>query len=206
MSKEKKPLYVTDVREACWIWLHEPDSRPYKGKPVPPRYRVSLLFDGKSPEWKTFQKQLDAWVDASVETFVAENPHKRNRIVRREPYHPQIDQNNKETGAYIVTFKRRATFKDKNTGKEIAVRVPLFDTKGAPLPEGQVIGNGSRLRVSYTVRPYATDLICGVTLDIKAVMAHELHDRPALDAQSYGFDVEDPEIDEAEGRYDAAVF
>lgn len=208
MTKEKKPLYVTDVCEARWIWLHQPDTRPYKGQPVPPRYRVSLVYDGNSPEWQTFQKQLDAWADEAEEAFRVANPRKRGSVPRLVPYQPEVDNNDNETGFYVVAFQRRAAFADKSTGKDVAVRVPIFDAKGKPFPEDQIVGNGSRLRVSYTVRPYATNLACGITLDIKAVMVHEVNDRPARGAQHYGFDVEaaDPAQETCEDEPDAVVF
>ncbi len=208
MTKKKKPLYVTDVCEARWIWLHQPDTRPYQGNPVPPRYRVSLVYDGNSPAWRTFQKQLDAWVEGAEEDFRAANPRKRGAVPSTAPYRPQLDKDGNETGFYLVSFQRRASFFDKKTGKDVAVRVPIFDSKGAPFPEDQVIGNGSRVRVSYTARPYVTYLGCGVVLDIKAIMVYEANDLPSQDAQHYGFDVEaaDPAQETCEDEPDAVVF
>lgn len=87
------------------------------------------------------------------------------------PIRPELDADNQPTGRYMATFKTGEQYKPQVFG----------------LPEGQMVGNGSKVRVSFTPAAYE-GFGGGVTLYLNAVQVVELVAYQPNSPSAYGFD------------------
>lgn len=115
-----------------------------------------------------------------------------------KPWKDEVDEEGNPTGKIVFNFKQRAKFKAKD-GKEINIKIAVFDAKGQPLlPEvADKIGSGSVLKISFEVRPFCTPAIgYGITLSLKAAQVIELVEYGGGgNATSYGFEQEEDGFD-----------
>ncbi len=168
---------------AVWPKVNRPDTK-FNADGV---YTVDLRLEGKTAE--TFKAIIDAHVTASYDTAVKDNPKAKKSIVEAFPYKAETDEEGDDTGATLFRFKRNAVGKNGKTGETWTNKVKLFDAKGNPC--AVIVGGGSDLKVSFTIRPYymSSTKNAGVTLDLLAVQIIKLVQGGS--AESYGFGEEE---------------
>lgn len=94
---------------------------------------------------------------------------KRDAINEREPFTPEYDDNDDETGRYIWKFRTKAEIKG------VPRKVALFDAKGSRLQNVNPWG-GTEAIVAYTASPYIIpgSKMAGVSLRLEAVQVLRL--------------------------------
>lgn len=94
-------------------------------------------------------------------------------------------------GDTFFKFKTKSTYTTKS-GDVLNRVIPIYDSKGKPLPKDTEVGHGSIVKVAYSIHPYyKTKTIKGLTLYLNAVQVLELVERGERDATSYGFGAEE---------------
>lgn len=159
---EKKQRFITPVGEAKWAWLHKPKA-PYQGDAEKgSKFMIDVCFDTvKDPAWAKWGADLRAMANGL-----------------KLPIKKEMDENDQPTGRLFVTFK---------TGEKYPPGV--FDRYGKTIPESVMIGNGSKVRVSYTVNHY-DGFGGGINLYLSAVQVVDLVEYKGRSAEGYGFTAE----------------
>lgn len=175
---EKNIRKLTPVGFAKWAHLHTPKP-PFidangkaKGEP---KFQVDICFSTDEPAWKDWANALAAEIKA-LPTQI--DKHTGQPVLKQMPIKRELDADDKPTGRYYVTFKTNAKFKPG-----------IFDKFGEAIPESILIGNESKIRVSYTPAPYDT-FGGGIALYLNAVQVLELVEYQSQNAAAYGFEVE----------------
>lgn len=110
--------------------------------------------------------KIKAAAKASLDQAKKENPKKAAKM-KAGPLPFEIDE---DTGTVVLKTKRLASGTSKKTGKKWTATIPIFDAKGKPVTGEVRIGDGSEGRVSFSIRPYYTDLVgAGVTLSLEGL-------------------------------------
>ena len=182
---EKKERKVTPIGEAKWAHIHNPKAA-FVENGVPkgaPKYQIDVVFSQDNPEWS-------AWAKAVMETLrsIPEAIDKKTgqTLQKQTPIKRELDENDQPTGRFYVSFKTGETFKPG-----------VFDISGQPIPENVLIGNGSKVRVSYVENVYPA-FGGGINFYLNAVQVVELVEYKSQSAASYGFPVEAKPVDGTE--------
>jgi len=182
---EKIKKLLTPVGFAKWAHVHTPKA-PFKekdGKPKgDPKYMIDVCFSPDDAAWKEWATALKA---AIVALPVQIDKQTGSPIAKQMPIKRELDIDDKHTGRYYVTFKTGEKFKP-----------PVFDRFGIEIPETILVGNESKVRVSYTLSEYIA-FGGGIALYLNAVQVIELVEYRASTADAYGFEVETPTSSEA---------
>jgi len=188
MSEQKKVIVkgTSPVGNANWFKLVKPDAKFQK-------YSVDLIVED-SPELQQLINKMDEMV---AETVVeakgkAKDANAAKKIIdsQSRPVEPQLDSEGKETGKYIMKFRAAASGKKKDSTIYTIPAPQVFDAKAKPITgaakESLQVPNGSLIRVSYELSPYALATgSCGVTLKPKAAMI--IKSQSVQDASQFGF-------------------
>jgi hypothetical protein len=162
MATEKKERLLTPVGEAKWAHVHIP-KEPFAGdKDKGKKYSIDVVFDPTDPAWKAWGADIKSRAPGG----------------KGVPIKQEKDEGDNPTGRYFSTFK---------TGEQYPPRV--FDKYGKEIPKDVLIGNGSKVRVSFTPATYE-GFGGGLTLYLSAVQVLELVEYKGRSADAYGFDVE----------------
>lgn len=172
---------ITPLGEAQWPYLQTPDTK-FDADGV---YRVNMIFD-KTPEVMQLIDKLESILNDYVDN--ARNVD-RKRVDTVKPVYEELDD-----GRIQLKFKQNAVITPKDRTKDpINVKIAVFDKFNRPLDESNKIGNGSKIKVSFTPTGYyqASGRAVGLTLRIVAVQVRELvtYEDPT-DGNSYGFEAE----------------
>ena len=170
---DKKERLLTPIGFAKWAHVHTP--RAAFDEKEKPKYQIDVCFSSTDPAWIVFAKDIMA--------RLAELPAKIDRatgekVKHRSPIKRELNKDDSPTGRHCVSFKTGEQFKPN-----------VFDKYGKPLPESDLIGNESKVRVSYTPAPYE-GFGGGVTLYLNAVQVLELVPYQKQTAAAYGFESE----------------
>ena len=159
---EKKTRYVTPIGEAKWAWLTKPKAG-FAGDPnKDPKFMIDVVFDiTKDPAWAKWGADLRAMSKGL-----------------KLPIKKELDANDQPTGRFFVTFK---------TGEKYPPGV--FDKYNQAVPESVLVGNGSKVRVAYTVNEY-DGFGGGINLYLSAVQVVDLVEYKGRGAEGYGFTAE----------------
>lgn len=192
---EKRERFTSPAGVADYPWLNQPDTK-FNAAGV---YRVKVRIP--SEEAADFAEKLDKLYEAGVAEMVEEAYNKaltKKPGLKREAFDKTVKYSDKpykwatndegdETGELEVTFKSNASYLDKKTGKNIALKVHLFDAKGAPSKAR--IGGGSTIKVSFQVIPFPPAAFgTGISLRLNAVQVLDLVTfGGGANANSYGF-------------------
>jgi len=97
----------------------------------------------------------------------------------------------KETSVYKFNFKQKAIGKPKNE-EPFPISIDVFDAKINPWPKDVLIGNGSLVKVAFTLYSWnsAAQNGVGVTLQLKAVQVVN-HIPYEHETRDYGFQLEE---------------
>jgi hypothetical protein len=193
-AEKKKVERFTARGIAVWPRLEVPDTKFDKDGV----YQVRLALEGKAA--KSLIKQVDEWMDASLEAAKEANPKKASKMVLSDPpYKPEYvrdedgDETEEETGRTLFNFKLKAKGTKKD-GTEFSRKPVIFDSSLKPMVSSK-IGGGSELVVSYTI--YFFDMAvpggkgaiaCGVSLQLVGVQVLKYVEYTgAPDAEGLGF-------------------
>lgn len=172
-----KPIITSPTGIARWPWLNKPDARfdpDGKGK-----FKLDLELD---PTNEAHKKFLVGLKNKTIE----KHPQGRPPIIK------QKDENDHETGKYLVRFKS-------------AYRPKVFDEHGHFLPDGIEVGNGSLVRVAF-VENFYDAFGGGMNLYLQAVQVLNLVEPKGMDAPDFGFEVKDAETTDTIPETDDEVF
>jgi hypothetical protein len=159
---EKKIQETTPIGEAMWAHVHKPRAFQSGGRDQgPPKYSIEVYFDPNDPKWKEWCAKVRAAAGKGT-----------------VPIKWEENEQDQRTGRLYASFKTGEKFKPA-----------LFDRYGLPLPEGTMIGNGSKVRVNYSPNAY-DGFGGGVNLYLNAVQVLDLVEYTSRDAKGYGFDAE----------------
>lgn len=104
---------------------------------------------------------------------------------------PSMGTGETKDGETYFKFKKKASYVSKKTREVVHTTVPIFDSKGKPLPKDIEIGNGSRVRVAYSILPFHMSKVNnGLSLRLEAVQVIELRQYGA-NAENFGFKEEE---------------
>lgn len=175
---EKKERKLTPVGFAKWAHVHTPKEafRDKSGRVQgDPKYQIDLCFTQDDPQWKEWSSKIMAEIKAMPQQIDKKTgePIKKQVPIKRE-----LDSADQPTGRFYVTFK---------TGDKFQPGV--FDRFGIAIPESILIGNESKVRVSYTPVAYE-GFGGGIALYLNAVQVLELVEYKSANAEAYGFEVE----------------
>lgn len=175
---EKKEKKLTPIGEAKWAHVHTPKA-PFKDShgatKGDPKYQIDVVFDSKEPAWTTWAKDVMDKVRALPEQL---DKHSGAPVPKQSPIKRELDEADKPTGRFYVTFKTGDKFKPG-----------VFDRFGNPIPESVMIGNGSMVRVNYVENTY-TAFGGGINFYLNAVQVLDLVEYKTQNATAYGFTVD----------------
>lgn len=158
---EKKQQITTPIGEAMWAHVYKPRAFQSGGKDQgAPKYSIEVYFDPNDPKWKEWCVQV------------------RNVGKGTIPIKWEENEQEQRTGRLYASFKTGEKFKPS-----------LFDRYGKPLPDGVMIGNGSKVRVNYSPNAY-DGFGGGVNLYLNAVQVLDLVEYKSRDAKGFGFEAE----------------
>ena len=158
----KLPMNVTPVGTAAWPWLNTPDTG-YEEDGV---YQVKMIFNKKDV------KEIQAIVDP----LMAGGKH--------NPVKPELDDQDKPTGNFIINFKLKAKGKTKSGGSYPQKPIIRDSANNRVLNK---VGAGSKLRIAYNAVPFNQGA-GGVTMRLKEVKIIELVEYVKKDEVDWGKD------------------
>lgn len=174
---EKKERRLTPVGEAKWAHVQTPKSAfvdEHGNTKGQPKYQIDVVFSPGEEKWAAWAKDIQDQIRALPEQEDKKTGHK---LAKQSPIKRELDADDNPTGRFYVTFKTSDKFKP-----------PVFDHFGRQF-DG-LIGNGSKVRVSYTENIFPT-FGGGINLYLNAVQVLELVEYGNRSAESYGFKVDD---------------
>jgi len=158
----KKETKLSPLGEAKWAHIHEPKP-PYQGK-GDPKFEIDVVFE-KGGEWDAIGKE--------VATISKENGFEQMPIKKEK------DKEGEYTGRFFIRFK---------TGEQYPPKV--FDKFGQIIGPETLVGNGSTVRVAYTMAEYSA-FGGGITFYLQAVQVDDLVEYKGNSATDFGFPVEE---------------
>jgi len=180
----KNSRLTSPIGVAEWPKLQEPDTR-FDEVGV---YSVDL----RVPKAKA--KDFIAKVNAIHKEAVAEytNGKAMPKVAPLPVYVVEDDEGNK-TNEVKIRFKVKSKITSRKTGQTWERKPKLFDAKGAVYQGEDIIGSGSKLRVSAEVYAWKSSFGVGVSLQPIAVQILDLVPFTGAggSADSFGFDVEE---------------
>lgn len=171
-EKKKHERLVTPVGIAKWAHVNKP-KEGYK-KNDKPKYQIDVVFHPDDPEWRAWAGGL---MDKVKALPVQKDENTGETAKHKSPIKRELDEDDKPTGRFFVTFK---------TGEQY--KPGVFDKAGEPMVD-VLIGNGSKVRVNYSPAEY-DGFGGGITLYLNAVQVVELVEYKKQTAEAYGFPVE----------------
>lgn len=180
---EKKERKMTPIGEAKWSHVHFPKPAfvdEHGNAKGTPKYQIDVIFSQDNTEWAAWAKK----VMEALRALPEQTNKTGEKLQKQTPIKRELDENDQPTGRYYVTFKTSDKFKPG-----------VFDLFGKPVPETTLIGNGSKVRVSYVENTYAA-FGGGINFYLNAVQVVELVEYNKQTAEAYGFPVEQAPLDD----------
>jgi hypothetical protein len=178
---------------AVYPWLNKADDK--FGDPV---YKTDLKIELGLTEDLT-SKVDDVFADFFADKKESESGNYADIYAEDMPFY-------EEDGLLILRAKLNKQGKNRKTQETWENKMAFFDSQGVPIPADRLpkIGGGSILRLGVEVNPYAmaevvgkgknkiTNLKCGISLRIKAVMVIEARNEAVAPSSSeFGFEAEE---------------
>jgi hypothetical protein len=184
-ESEKRERKTTPVGEAKWANIHNPKAAfvdEHGNKKGDPKYQIDVVFSKDDPMWASWAKAVMEKLRAMPE----QSDKKTGTALQKQtPIKYELDENDQPTGRFYVTFKTSDKFKPG-----------VFDLYGKVIPETTLIGNGSKVRISYIENVYP-GFGGGINFYLNAVQVVNLIEYKPQNAEAYGFPVE-PQDDNAQ--------
>lgn len=185
-KKQKLVQFTTPIGTARWPRLNSPDTR-YNAKGV---YKVDIALDPE--DIPAVRELIDSQLELAKAMAEEEFPGK---IL--EPDSPPlfVDEDTGET-----RLKARTTASFESNGEIITRKMPLFDAAMRPMSD--IVGSGSRIRASVSMKPYArgsterkTVALYGLAMYLNGVQVAQLV-APGADPTAMGFEALEPADDQ----------
>lgn len=167
---------TTPIGTAYYAYIFTPDTK-FDANGV---YQVNLRMS------KTDAKPLVKVIDETIEETAKSSSSKSKKFASK-PYYKATDADGNETGEIEFKFKQKAIINTKKG--EMKMQPKVFDCKGKPLVEQQMVGNGSRIKIAF--EPFGYDVASigiGASLRLKAV---QIVDIVNSDTGGFGFGEEE---------------
>ncbi len=174
MAKENQ--FITAVGTALYPSLRNPET--FEGNEI--GYTVKVIFSQE--ETNKMERHLHKLLEEAKSLPEMEGKKWGNT--------PSIGMGETQDGETFFKFKKKSSYISKKTNQVVQTTVPIFDAQGKPLPANIDIGNGSQVKVAYSVFPFnKSRQIQGLSLRLEAVQVIKLVERGAggQDASSFGF-------------------
>jgi len=168
---------LTPAGETKWAHLHTPKAAftDEKGNTKgDPKYQLDVYFSREDAAWSAWATKVMAKMKAMPDQI---DKRSGDVLKKQNPIKRELDEADQPTGRFYVTFKTSDKFKPG-----------VFDKYGAVLPESVLVGNGSKVRVSYLENTYDA-FGGGINFYLNAVQVLELVEFKSQTAEAYGFDV-----------------
>ena len=108
-------------------------------------------------------------------------------------------------GNKLFKFKSKHEFEQKD-GTIIQNVIPLYDAKGKRMADNIIIGNGSKIKISYTAVPFNMNARTnGLTLRLNAIQVIDLVEYNSGSSSDFGFTAEEGYESPAESIDDCDV-
>ena len=166
---------TTPTGVAAFPWLNEPDKKFDSQRAKGGEYHVDLRLSAEdgAPLVKRLENILAEWktVKNNEQKEAKKKPYKTYHAT---PWSEVEDEEGNPTGEYVFKFKRGAewTDRDGNVRKNL---IRFVDSKGEGITKlSDTVGSGSKLRICFQVRGWASPLGISVALDLVAVQIVEL--------------------------------
>lgn len=132
-------MLTTPVGDAFWAKCFEPEEDRFdEGKPR--TWSISWCGDQSAKETVALMQQIE-------EEFARIHGEGAKPSKNAWPFRDQTDKDGKATGLLEFRFKRNETTKKGNVLPPPAV----YDSHKNPWPSGTLIGNGSKVKVAFSV-------------------------------------------------------
>ena len=176
MANQKK--YVTVSGKALYPYLKTPEV--FEGHEI--GYTIKVVFGLE--DTKKLQKFLLDELEKAKELPEFDGKHWSKD--------PSIGMGETKSGDTFFRFKKANSFVSKRTGEKVVTSVPIFDAEGTPLPKNLDVGNGSTVKVAFSLYPFnKTKAVQGLSLRLEAVQVLDLvAPVNSVDASSFGFEKE----------------
>lgn len=169
MSKKNAPVFVSPVAVAAYAWLARPDEgQQYSDG----KYKVTLVFDPKDEDTKSFIKQIK---EASVALAKEELGVKTPKLPLRDG---NTMKNEEFAGKILITAKSK-------------FQPGFVDSAKKPLPEETFPQSGDMVRCSFALSAYPGQG-GGVAAQLRNVMLVEKRNTGGSPTRDFD-DVEVPE-------------
>jgi len=197
-TKQKRIMYTTPRGMALFAHIKDPDFGTDKYPNPEGSFRITLILDdAQSTQLKEkLRDEIEKAEDFAEEKFNGMKRSTREKIGKmtfNDVCSPEYDKDDNATGNFKWSFKANAKYEDRNTGKKIERHVPVFDSLNQPVQLKDEIGNGSEVRVSFSVNPYFIEGqgMGGLSLYINAIQIVKLVKGGERTAEYYGFEEDD---------------
>lgn len=195
-KKEKRERHLSAVGTGAYLALLQP-NKEYNN------FVAVVAFDPKQD--KEFLTKLQALNKAAFEQIQRDEPKLAKKLKLRTIIKRETNDQGEPTGRVVVTFRQKATVESQRTGQTYNFHVAVFDAKGNPVPPGLKIGAGTRLKVSFEVRPtlFKQTHDAGANLTLVAAQIIDLVEWQGGTAESFGFDAVDGYSADSDGLSDS---
>jgi hypothetical protein len=184
--------------KSLWAKVFEPDTRFNEDG----EYSTQVVM----PEADAAQvcEQLEALIDEEYNKVVKEKPQAKATLSKRAITEPEMDQDGNATGNVVFKSKLKAKIRAKN-GQTYKQKVNVVDAKRNPMTGGQLIGNGSVIKIAVEPVTYymPSSKTVGVSLRLKAVQVIDLVEHGTANSI---FDEEEGFVAKAIEKDNSAVF
>lgn len=183
MHSPVAPMLWPALFEATVYDPNNPAAKPDPANNVFGHYQTDLVLNPAIEEHKLFLEKLDAACEQAMDESGLSGMRKPVPYSKRD----DLDENKNPTGAYRVRFKVPAGGVSRRTGSTWERSVPMFNANGELFELEGEVANGSKGRVSFEVRPYATGGVVGCSLRLAAVQFLHLEVRRPKGADADDF-------------------
>ena len=172
--------------------INEPDTKFGDGV-----YHLKIKLSAEDAE--PFIEELEAILKEGYEAECAAKNKKSLKMAASKPWNKEVDDEDEETGCWIIKAKQKAEIETSNGPKDM--RIHIVDAKRNPMTD--VVGGGSLIKINVEPSIYFTPTLgLGVTLRLRAVQVLDLK----TFSTDFGFENEDGfEVDSTESPEVAEV-
>lgn len=203
-DKEKRDQFTTP--KGVFVGYPKISAPDFKFKDAG-EFTLKVRLPNDNPKTQDFIKRIDALGEETLKELRKDPKKSKTPAIAKAwqikncPYKAETDDDGNETGFTIFTMKSTHSGVSKKTSKPWKRSVPLFDSKGKPLPKAKdgtytvAVWGGSEGYATFTMAGYGqtTSVGAGVKLSLEAVKVIKLVSGGERDQSAYGFDDTDEE-------------
>ena len=197
-TMKKRIMYNTPKGMALFAHIKEPDYGNDKYPNPEGQYRITLILTEEQSMGlkEKLREEIEKAEENAEEKFNGLKRSTREKLgglTMNDVCSPEYDRDDNATGNYKWSFKANSKYEDRNTGKKIERHIPVFDSLNQPITLKDEIGNGSEVRISFSVNPYFVEGqgMGGLSLYINAIQIAKLVKGGEKTAEYYGFEEDD---------------